>query len=72
MSIVFTFVDCITWTFDDSKKKKRRTFVCKRESTIESVRASMHEQLLGSNQGNKQITELQAIFKEVKSRLPNT
>lgn len=70
MSIVFTFVDCITWTFDDSKKK--RTFVCKRESTIESVRASMHEQLLGSNQGNKQITELQAIFKEVKSRLPNT
>lgn len=71
MSIVFTFVDCITWTFDDSKKKKG-TFVCKRESTIESVRASMHEQLLGSNQGNKQITELQAIFKEVKSRLPNT
>ena len=53
MSIVFTFEDYVTWTFDDSKKKKNRTFVCKRESIVESVRASMHEQLLGSNQGNK-------------------
>lgn len=35
-------------------KKKKRTFVCKRESIIESVRDSVHEQLLGSNQGNKQ------------------
>ena len=73
------FVDHDTWTFDDSKKKKKkkleRTFVCKRESITESVRTSVHEQLPGPNQRNKQKanthTKIQGIFKEVKSRLPN-
>lgn len=34
MSIVFTFVDCITWTFDDSKKKKKEHLYAKEKAPL--------------------------------------